>query len=174
MAKRGAGWSGADGRQEEIKARRNRRVQIAKTPRNAFGVRRQEVFLEMLAATCNVQRACAAAEVSDGCVYSKRRRDPRFREAWSAAIETGMARIEAMLIERAMQARPPEVRDGVALPAEPIDIELAKHLLREHRRGESAAPAKRMAPRGADWSEVEAHFTARLRALRRRIDQGNG
>ena len=154
MAQRGAGWSKADPAEEEIKARCNRRAQIAKVPRNAFGVRRQETFLEMLAATCNVRRACAAAEVSDGCVYSKRRRDPAFRAAWSEAMESGMARIEAMLMERAVQTRPPEVRGGVELPAEPLDVELAKHLLRAHRRGESASPGRRMAPRAAEWSEV--------------------
>jgi hypothetical protein len=148
-------------------------------PRNAFGKARQEAFLAELAASCNVRRACAAAEVTDGCVYAKRRRDPLFREAWREAIDTGLARLEAMLIAQAGQVRAPEVRHGVAPGAEGeaegepvlVDKDLARHLVREHCRSLEGGAAKRMAPKPAEWSEVEDYFIAKLRALNKRMKQ---
>lgn len=171
MAERGAAPGGLEPETEEIKPRKNRRLQIAKPRRDGFGRVRQESFLAMLAATCNVQRACEAAGVTDSTVYMRRRRDPLFREAWNQALETGLARIEAMLIERAAQTKPPEVRDGVVLPAEPLDVELAKHLLREHSRSLAGTPSRRTAPRSAEWAEVEEYFIAKLKALKRRQGQ---
>jgi hypothetical protein len=148
-------------------------LQIAKPRRDGFGRERQEKFLEMLAATCNVQRSCAAAAITDSAVYMKRRRDPLFREAWNEALESGLARIEAMLIERAGQMKPPEVRDGVELPPEPLDVELAKHLLREHSRSLAGTQPRRTAQRTADWAEVEEYFIGKLKALKRRQGQGD-
>lgn len=174
MAKRGAAWSGVEPETEEICGRRGRRLQVAKKRRNAFGKARQEVFLEHLAATCNVRRSAEAAEVTDGCVFAKRRRDPLFRAAWDEAIETGLARIEAMLVEHGGKTKPPEVRDGLELPPEPLDIELALHLWREHRKSLAGIPARRGPRQAAEWSEVEDYFIAKLKALKVRIGEEGG
>lgn len=170
MAKQaGAGDAGADG--ERIVGRKNRPLQLAKERKDGFGRKRQEAFLEMLAATCNVQRSCAAAGVTDSCVYMARRRDPLFREAWNEALDSGLARIQAMLIERAGATKPPEVAHGMELPPEPLDVELAKHLLREHSRSLAGTKAPRPVPPGAEWAQVEDYFIGKLRALNRRLER---
>ncbi|MDQ3077524.1 MAG: hypothetical protein M3Q83_01625 [Pseudomonadota bacterium] len=169
MAERGgAGDEGGAGK-ELIVGRKNRPLQLAKARKDGFGVKRQEAFLAMLAATCNVQRSCAAAGVTDSCVYMARRRDPLFREAWNEALGTGLARIEAMLIERAAATKPPQVDHGIALPPEPLDVELAKHLLREHSRSLAGTKAPRPVPPAAEWSQVEDYFIGKLRALDQRL-----
>ena len=151
-------------------------VQDVRTRRKLFGKQRRKIFLEHLAATCNVRRSAAAAGVTDRCVYKCRMRDAGFRAEWQAALEQGYARLEAMLLEHAMRERPIEI-DG-ALEAEPpttgdgrFDADLALHLLREHKKGLAGIARPGAAPRGADWSEVEAYFVRRLKALKVRLDR---
>jgi hypothetical protein len=78
-----------------------RRVQVRRAPRRSFGEDRRQVFLDHLAACCNVTAAAAAAGVGVSTVYDARRRDAAFAQAWDEAIEAGYATLEALLIERA-------------------------------------------------------------------------
>jgi len=158
----------------EIVGRPYGRVQIVERGRKLFGKERQRIFLEHLAATCNVARSARAAGVTVECVYQRRMKDAAFRAAWNRALEQGYARLEARMLEEAAGAAPIEVDGGLVLSGEPLDKELAMFLLREHKKGLSGE--KRGQYRGyreADWEEVEAHFIARLRALKVRLDEGD-
>jgi hypothetical protein len=158
-------------RGERIIARPYGGVQVAETGRKLFGKERQRVFLEYLAATCNVARSAAAAGVTPQCVYARRMKDAVFREGWGLALEQAYARLEARLLEAAAGAAPIEIEGDLVLPEEPLDKDLALHLLREHKKGLAGARPGGAAPaRGAEWAEVEAFFIARLKALRARID----
>ena len=156
---------------ERITSRPGGGVQVAGTGRKLFGKGRQTVFLEHLAATCNVARAAAAAGVTAQCVYRRRMTDAAFREGWGRALEQGFARLEASLLERAAAPEAPvAVRGDLALAEEPWDKDLALHLWREHRKGLAGVPrGPEHRRKAADWSEVEAYFVARLKALRRRL-----
>jgi hypothetical protein len=149
-------------------------VQEVRTRRKLFGKERRQIFLGHLAATCNVMRSAAAAGVTVQCVYQRRMRDAEFRAEWQAALEQGYARLEAMLIAHAAGEGPVEI-DGSLDLGPPLtgdgkfDKDLALHLLREHKKGLAGIGNKGAAPRGADWSEVEAHFVGRLKALKERI-----
>lgn len=53
----------------------------------------------MLAATCNVRAAAAAAGFSTEACYKQRVRRPAFAADWARALEQGYERLETMLIE---------------------------------------------------------------------------
>ncbi len=161
--------------EELVTSRPGGGVQVVRTRRKLFGKERRKVFLEHLAATCNVKRSAAAAGVTVECVYQRRMREADFRAGWRAALEQGYARLEATLLEHAMGEDRVEIDGALDLgpPATgegKFDKDLALFLLREHKKGLTGQPNRRgAAPRGADWSEVEGYFVARLKALRVRI-----
>ena len=70
-----------------------------------------ERFLDTLAATANVRRAAGAAGATPQGFYSRRRRDDGFRLAWDAALESGRARLESLLLARAIDRFDPEEID---------------------------------------------------------------
>ena len=155
--------------EEEISGRRNRRLVAAKARKDGFGAKRQKAFLSALAASCNVKAAAAASGVCRKTVYVRRRADAAFRAAWFEALDEGYARLELLLLKRAGAAEPIdyEVADD---PAEEPDTALARYLLGEHRKALAGTPHKGAPPhRGAEWSEVEEYFVAKLRALKVRI-----
>lgn len=159
---------------ERITSRPGGKLQVANTGRVLFGKERQGIFIEHLAATCNVLRSAEAAGVTPQCVYKKRMRDVSFREAWFQALEQGYARLEAIMLERALRSAPIEVEGDLVLPEEAFDKDLALHLLREHKKGLAGLPRPGAAPQPADWAEVEEYFIRRLKALKVRIDRDAG
>lgn len=161
------------GQEDAIVSRPYGKVQRARKRPRAFGKTRRLTFLEHLAATCNVTRAAEAADVTVQCAYQHRRKDAAFRAAWSEALEEGYARLEAMLLERAIGTEPVELGGALVLPAEPFDKDLALHLLREHKKGIGGETRGRPVTRkNAEWSEVEEYFIGKLKALKKR--QGRG
>lgn len=69
--------------------------------RSRWSQEAERVFLEHLAATCNVRAAADAAGFSTTAIYNRRMKWPGFREAWARAVEQGFARLETQLIETA-------------------------------------------------------------------------
>lgn len=63
---------------------------------------RRALFLQALADTCNVTMACHAAGMSSGAIYPLRKRDPAFRAQWTDALREGYSRLEAALLDRAI------------------------------------------------------------------------
>lgn len=59
-------------------------------------------FLEQLAATANVRASARAVGMSEPGVYRLRQRSAEFRAAWAVALSEGYAKLELMLLERAM------------------------------------------------------------------------
>ena len=177
-----------------VTSRPNGGRQVVKARRKLFGRDRQQLFLEHLAASCNVMRSAAAAGVTVQCVYQRRMRDAPFRDAWGRALEQGYARLETRLLGEAMgeggrsaSGEPPQsnalpvgerglvVQGDLVLPEEPLDKDLALHLLREHKRGVDRLRRGAVAEtRSADWAEVEDYFLGRLKALRKRLGKQAG
>jgi len=63
---------------------------------------KREQFLSELAMSANVRASAAAVGMSEQGAYQLRRRCDEFRKAWRDALCEGYARLELMMLERAM------------------------------------------------------------------------
>lgn len=129
--------------------------------------KKKDLFLDHLAATCNVKQSAAAAGVDPGSVYALRRKDPAFDAAWAKALALGYQMIETQLVGHVLEgsgAR--EITNGAVEKTGPIDVDLALRMLAHH----GAAIAGRV-PRGgprrkrASREEVEAAILKKLAAI---------
>ena len=155
---------------------KNRKAQVAPTRRKLFDAKARKAFLEHLAATCNVVRSAQAAGIHYRTAYRTRMEDPAFRADWGRALEQGYARLEMIVLERAMRGGEPIALSGDAeAPAgEPWDRDLALQLLREHKRGLAGIGKAGAAPTRASMAEVRDHFVKKLKALGVRLDGKGG
>jgi hypothetical protein len=140
--------------------------------------RKRARFLQVLAATCNVQAACRDVKMSDSGAYGLRRRDATFRRDWRAAIAEGYARLEIEMLERALIAEE-RVRGALADAAtdkDALDM-LAKHpqrvaelLYRAHRQ--TALEHDGAADDDPDGEKALAEIRERVDKLRARLLEG--
>lgn len=72
--------------------------------RGGWSPERQQEFIERLAETGSVRAACRAMGVNDTTIYRLRRHPEAdsFRKAWEAALDIGIAKIEDVAMDRAM------------------------------------------------------------------------
>jgi hypothetical protein len=64
----------------------------------------ETVFLDHLAATANVTASARACGFTNAAIYRRRRKDAGFQKRWGAALAQGYAHIEALLVQRAIEA----------------------------------------------------------------------
>lgn len=126
----------------------------------------EALFLDHLAASCNVKASADAAGFSTVAIYNRRRADPAFATRWQAALEQGYARIEMLLVHRAEQA----LETGLPNADSPIvtmTVSDALNVLKLHRaavKGDGArAPGWRARPRSLD--EMRDSILAKLEAI---------
>lgn len=130
---------------------------------------RKQRFLDRLAATYDMDAACAAAELDWPTICKLRARDPVFAADWAAVIAAGYDRLEAMLLRRAGA--------GAAQGDEPADPALARELLRQRGAGRAGGgkagvdKARPTAPR--DREQVIGSIMSKV-AARRAARTGNG
>lgn len=93
-----------------------------------------ETFFATLTETCNVVRSAKAAGFSKDWAYRKRKRDAAFRNGWAQAVREGYARLELVLLERAMKGTPKLVRTarGTDRVMREYSTSLAVALLKRH------------------------------------------
>lgn len=132
-----------------------------------WSIKKKELFLDHLAATCNVKQSAAVAGVDPVSVYALRRRDAAFVAAWGEALALGYEMIETQLVGHALEGSGARaITNGAVEKTGPIDVELALRLLSHH----GAAMAGRV-PRGgpkrqrASREETEAAILKRLAAI---------
>ena len=101
-----------------------------------------DTFLSTLAASCNVKLACEAAGVSPSHAYVRRAKDAQFRAGWAAALASGYAALELMMLERALHGVEKVVvaRDGTTSTMREYSDRVGLALLRMHR--DAAADAE--------------------------------
>jgi hypothetical protein len=135
---------------------------------------KQQAFLDHLAATANVTAATAKVKFKEGAAYDYRRKSPEFRTAWQGALCEGYAKLELMMLERAMIALRPIVEgenapDPARTKADEYSNKLVMALLTAHRasvRGEkSESPAKPVVEIIDPRAEFEARFATMRRAM---------
>jgi hypothetical protein len=158
--------------EETIVARGKNGPQVRKKRCGGWTAAKKKRFLEALAATCNVRRACASVKMSDRGAYAERARDPEFREDWQTTLESARGVLQTMLIERSGRgSRAPAAEDDEDEtpfddPAT-MDTRLALILLKQHQGGDTRWRGSRP-PRYATREETDAQILARLKILARR------
>ena len=99
------GWDKAGGREapkgSRVRIRPTGREQQVRSGGWQWSDEAEEIFLDSLAASCNVSLSADAAGFSTPTVYRQRRLRPDFAGKWQAALAQGYARLEATLIEAA-------------------------------------------------------------------------
>jgi len=126
----------------------------------------EAVFLDALAASCNVTLSARQSGFSTEAIYRRRRMDPAFADRWQAALEQGYARIEMLLVRRAV-----ERLEGLMLdPDSPIPVMTvaeAINVLQLHRAavkgGDARRPGWRARPRSLD--EMRDSILTKLSAI---------
>lgn len=129
-----------------------------------------DAFVDVLADTCNVTLAAKAIGRSIGNVYKWRAKNAAFRAAWDGALATGYARLEMMMLERALHGVEKTVvaRDGTTVVMREYSDRVALTLLRMHR--ESAALAHSINEDDDDYREACERIMERLERLKERAD----
>lgn len=143
--------------------------QIVATGEHRWDQADERLFLDTLAATCNVRASAAAAGFSTAAIYWRRRHHPDFARRWASALEQGYARLEMLLVQRATEALeghdadPDAVAGGIA----PLTAKEAIQILRLHQSqvhgGGAAHPGWRARPRSLD--EVRDSILTKLEAV---------
>ena len=131
-------------------------------------------FVDVLADTCNVTLAAKAIGRSVGNVYKWRAKDAAFRAAWDGALATGYARLEMMMLERALHGVEKTVvaRDGTTIVMREYSDRVALTLLRMHR--ENAALAQSINEDDDEYREACERIMERLERLKERADSADG
>jgi len=146
-----------------------------KPKRETWTAEMKRTFLANLAATANVQASIRSIGMSESAVYRLRQRSPEFRAEWMAALREGYARLELMVLERAMNGtQKPIVHAGqiVGQVTEYSD-RLALTLLTAHREavmGEGTA-AKAAA---SEPEEVRRRILDKLAEMNARLVKQDG
>jgi len=132
-----------------------------------------EIFFETLADSCNVALSARKAGFSVPSAYRKRRTDASFRHQWAAAVREGYAKLELMLLERAMKGTPKRVRlagGGDEIIREYSNT-LAVALLRRH--AETVDGLDGLDDDGGN-DELRAKIVAQLDLIRERDGKSSG
>lgn len=126
-----------------------------------------ETFLVTLGDTCNVVRSARVAGFSSSWAYRLRKRDASFRAGWAEAVREGYAKLELVLLERAMKGTPKPIirRDGSVAIIREYSTQLAVALLRKH----ADAAAEASYEHGEDeLKEVRERIIEKLERMRAR------
>ncbi|MEA3037739.1 MAG: hypothetical protein QOE79_252 [Sphingomonadales bacterium] len=153
-------------------ARSKNGPQVRKQRSGGWTARKKKRFLETLAATCNVRRACARVGMSDRSAYAERTKDAVFREDWQTTLDSSRGVLQTMLIERSARgSRLPadEATDDDTPFDDPasMDTALALTLLKQHAGGDTRWRGSRP-PRYATRDETDTEILRRLKILARR------
>lgn len=116
--------------------------------RNGWTEKRERRFLDHLAATCNVSASLREVGATAALVYRHRQKSAQFRAAWDHALSEGYARLEAMLLDRALNGRRVTVeRAGKMIETIEYSDTLALRLLALHHRQVADVRAAAVVPR---------------------------
>lgn len=164
MAMRGGAGAGKKARALQLIA--GDRPQMRKASARSWTKRKEAVFLTVLTETCNVTRACAAADVGVTSAYRRRKENAKFRNAWLTAIAVAYQQLELTLLERAFHGSEKVVtpRAGEPVVMREYSNQLGLALMKMHR--ESAVDAAFDVSQG-EIEEVRGRLIGKLRRLKR-------
>lgn len=135
-----------------------------------------KVFLTALADSCNVRKASAVAGFAHSAAYKLRQQNPEFAEAWQAALESGYARLEMALVERAIQTidiAHDDNPDAIAVVGA-MTVAKAIDLMNKHRASIEGGRAKRIrfnARNRPTAEETDAEILRRIAIMERQRER---
>jgi len=144
--------------------------QMKKRAKRDWSKAKAEKFLSALADTCNVSEACRQSGVPMTVAYRRRKMDAAFRAEWAEMIAIGYQRLEAVLLERAINGTERLItkRDGSEERMREFPNQLGLHLLKMHR--ETASEAENLMPTES-VDEIRERLIAKLQRLKRRNEE---
>ncbi len=124
-------------------------------------------FIEVLSDSCNVALAARAVNRSVGNVYIQRTKSAAFRAAWDQALAIGYAKLEMMMLERALHGveKTVTLRNGDSKIMREYNDRVALALLRHHR---DSVAAFENAAEDDEYEEACERIIERLQRLRER------
>ena len=131
---------------------------------------KRKAFIDELAATCNVAASLRKVRMSDTSVYRLRKQSAQFRAEWAEALREGYAKLEMMLLERAMNGTVKTVTraDGAVDKTHEYPNHIALQLLRLHKDSAAAAEAEHDPE---EMEEVRQRIARKLEAVRKRLER---
>jgi len=145
------------------------RVRVRRASPSTWTKAKTALFLATLGETCNVVRAAKAAGVSANYAYRRRKMDAAFRAGWGVAIAEGYAKLELVLLDRALNGKIKIVRGkdgGKDARIREYSDTLALALLKRHQ--ETAAEADYV-PDADEVAEARERIIAKLGRLKERV-----
>jgi hypothetical protein len=144
-----------------------KKPQLRKAAKRNWTKAKAQTFPSVLAETCNVTRACAAAGVSVTHVYRRKKSDAGFRAGWLAAIATAYQQLELVLLERVFNGveKRSSARAGETQVMREYSNTLGMALLKLHR--DSASEAEFELPQD-EIEEVRERLIRKLQRLKER------
>lgn len=160
---------------EELILSGGRKPRVRRPRRDGWTAARRRLFLDELAATCNVQAAIRAAGMKPGSmsVYALRKRSAAFRAEWARALAEGYAKLELALLDRAMNGTVKTVERGNGMVDKTREYPngLAIQLLKLHREGAAVAEVE---AGSEEVEEVRRRVVRKLSALEKRLSGEEG
>jgi len=121
---------------------------------------RKQVFLDHVAASCDLEEAALAAGISMSAFYRALKADPAFRTGFEEALQLGYLCLEAEALRQQREAqREYRLNPGDA-EAKAKSFERTMHLLREYKRAAGGTVSMR-----ADRSRARWTFEASIEAI---------
>ncbi|QNE32267.1 hypothetical protein F1C10_10125 [Sphingomonas sp. NBWT7] len=146
---------------------------------------RQAKFAAILAETCNVSAAARAAGVAASTCYRWRAQDAGFAASWDAALGIGYDRLEAALLDYALERighgagdpaaiSPDEVKGSIAFAVAQrcvshADLQFAVGMLTRHRAAGEGRKAGAKGKGVVTRAEADAALRRALDGLARRV-----
>jgi hypothetical protein len=142
---------------------------VAETPQTRWTARRTALFLEHLSEHCNVTAALAYSGMASSSLYRRRRDCAAFRKAWDEALELGYARLEAILLDRAINGEEQEVlnKNGVKVTLRKISNALGLALIKLHNIRVAAYRAMQGTNHDEDALQAKIQIIKKLQQLER-------
>lgn len=111
------------------------RMQVRKVRVDGWTAAKKEKFIAVLAETANVSMAIKAVGMSVPTTYRLRKTSPAFAKAWAEALEIGVAQLEMMVLDKALNGEEkPIYYGGKVIGTAPAYSErLAIFLLKAHK-----------------------------------------
>jgi hypothetical protein len=134
----------------------------------------ETTFLDHLAATANLTASARACGFGTQALYARRRMDPAFQQRWDAALSHGYAHIEALLVQRAIEALEGFAPDpDTPIIIRDMTVKDALILLGHHRRAIEGGPrSRRQWARPRSLDEVRDSILRKLEAFAPTGDHG--
>lgn len=155
-----------------------KKPQLRKAKKDGWTPAKKGRFLEALADTCNIALSLRRVKMSASGLAKLRARDAAFRAGWAVAVREAVARLEIVMLERALKGTVKTVTKagGQTETMHEYPNAIALQLLRMHRgeaQASEMAAGAAAAPDGGyeeDMEELRKRVMRKLAGVRRRLE----